>query len=135
METLVTSAAWQFKILYDGECPFCKTEIKWLVRVDRKGRLAVEDISALDFDPAAFGSTLPTLMGTIHGVFPDGRMTTGMETFRNAYRAVGLGWLLAPTGWPIFRGIFDWLYRIFAANRIKVGLKFGRKCTTDRCKH
>jgi len=38
------------------------------------------------------------MQGIIHGVFPDGRMVRKVEVFRQAYRAVGLGWLLAPTG-------------------------------------
>ena len=30
----------------------------------------------------------------------------GMAVFRLAYRAVGLGWLVAPTGWPLLRPLF-----------------------------
>lgn len=133
-ELTLKPTAWQFKILYDGECPFCKIEVNWLDRWNRGGRLAIEDIAAPDFDPAVYGSTLPILMGTLHGVYPDGRMTTGMDTFRNAYRAVGLGWLLAPTGWRFLRPVFDRFYEIFAANRVKAGRRFGCKCETDRCK-
>jgi hypothetical protein len=48
-------------------------------------------------------------MGVMHGVFPDGRIVRKVEAFRQAYRAVGLGWLLAPTGWPLLRQVFDGL--------------------------
>ena len=34
-----------FKLLYDGQCPFCRREVDWLKRRDRAGRLVAEDIS------------------------------------------------------------------------------------------
>jgi predicted DCC family thiol-disulfide oxidoreductase YuxK len=125
--------AWRFKVLFDGECPFCKLEARWLGRLGRSGRLVVEDIAAPEFDPAQYGRTLPELMGSLHGVFPDGRQTLGMETFRQAYKAVGLGWVLAPTGWPVVRPLCDVAYRIFARHRVRLGGMFGRKCAGDRC--
>jgi predicted DCC family thiol-disulfide oxidoreductase YuxK len=124
---------WRFKVLYDGECPFCRVEARWLKRLDRLGRLALEDISAAGFEPGRYGSTLPELMGTLHGVYPDGCKTRGVETFRQAYRTVGLGWLLAPTGWPVLRPGFDALYALFARFRVPVGNRIGRGCAGGRC--
>lgn len=126
-------ASWRFKVLFDGECPFCRLEARWLGYLNKSGCLAIEDIAARDFDPVLYGSTLADLMGTLHGVFPDGRKTLGVETFREAYRAVGLGWVLAPTGWPVLRPIFDALYVLFARYRVRLGGAFGRSCTGDRC--
>ena len=122
-----------FKVLFDGECPFCRLEARWLAYLNRSGYLTLEDIAAPDFDPGRFGATLPELMGTLHGFFPDGRKTVGMETFREAYRAVGLGWVLAPTGWPLLRHLFDILYNQFASRRVRFGPIFGRSCDGDRC--
>jgi predicted DCC family thiol-disulfide oxidoreductase YuxK len=126
-------AEWRFKVLYDAECPFCRLEARWLSFLNRSGRLAIEDIAAPGFDPARYGSSLPELMGTLHGVFPDGRKTRGVETFRQAYRAVGKGWILAPTGWPVLRPGFDFLYTLFARHRVRMGRLFGRSCAGDRC--
>jgi predicted DCC family thiol-disulfide oxidoreductase YuxK len=126
-------SAWTFKVLYDGECPFCRIEARWLARLNRSGRLALEDIAAPDFDPGQYGTTLPELMGTLHGVFPDGRKARGLETFRQAYAAVGLGWLCAPTRWPIVRPLADFCYTLFARYRVRMGGLFGRSCATDRC--
>jgi predicted DCC family thiol-disulfide oxidoreductase YuxK len=125
--------SWTFKVLYDGECPFCRIEARWLARLNRSGRLALEDIAAPDFDPSLYGTTLPELMGTLHGVFPDGRKTRGLETFRQAYGAVGLGWLLAPTRWPFLRPLADFCYTLFARYRVRMGGLFGRSCAGDRC--
>ena len=127
-------ADWQFRLLYDGECPFCRLEARWLRALDRgRGRLAVTDIAAAGFDPAPYGRTLPELMGSLHGVFPDGRQMTGVETFRQAYRAVGLGWVLAPTWWPVVRRLADALYRLFARHRVRLGWLAGRGCAAGRC--
>ena len=124
---------WRFKMLYDGKCPFCRREVRWLQRVNRRGHLAFEDISAADFDALRYGATREQLMGIVHGVFPDGRIVRKLEVFRQAYRAVGLGWLLAPTGWPMLRWFFDGLYALFARNRVSLGRLFGRSCATGTC--
>jgi predicted DCC family thiol-disulfide oxidoreductase YuxK len=124
---------WRFKVLYDGECPFCRIEARWLRALGRGGKLALEDIAAPGFDASQYGRTMDELMGSLHGVHPDGRLTLGVETFRQAYRAVGLGWVLAPTRWPLLRQITDAMYVLFARYRVRMGRLFGRSCTTDRC--
>lgn len=98
-------------------------------RMDRgRGRLAIVDIAAPDFDPAAFGLTRDRVMAEIHGQNPSGEVITGMEVFRRAYRAVGWGWLLGWTAWPIVRPIADAAYRFFARHRLTIT---GRRACAD----
>ena len=124
-----------FRVLIDGACPLCRREAALLRRLDRgRGRLRLEDIAAQDFDPARVGRSMDDLMGTIHGVAPDGAIITGMEVFRRAYAAVGLGWLLAPTGWPGLRPVFDRGYRWFARNRLGLTGRRSGACAPDRCR-
>jgi predicted DCC family thiol-disulfide oxidoreductase YuxK len=119
-------------LLVDGECPLCRREAALLRRLDRgRGGLFLEDISEPGFDPARYARTMPELMGTIHGVLPDGSLVTGLEAFRRAYGAVGMGWLLAPTGWPLIRPIADAAYRLFARHRL--GLTGRAGCDAGRC--
>ena len=125
--------AWRFKLLFDGECPFCQREVRWLQRRNRHGRLAFEDITLPGFDPAVYHTTREELMGVIHGVFPDGRIVRKVEAFREAYRAIGLGWLLAPTGWPGLRWLADRGYEWFAHYRLPIGRIFGRQCNSGSC--
>jgi predicted DCC family thiol-disulfide oxidoreductase YuxK len=124
---------WRFKLLYDGGCPFCRLEARWLARWNRDGRLVLEDISAPEFDAARYGVTHDELMGVMHGMFPDGRIVRRVEALRQAYRAVGLGWLVAPTGWPVLRWLFDALYALFARYRVRLGRLFGRGCEGGTC--
>jgi predicted DCC family thiol-disulfide oxidoreductase YuxK len=124
---------WRFKLLYDGECPFCRREVEWLRRWDRHANLALEDIAAPDFDPAQYGLTQEEVMGVLHGVLPDGRVVRRLEAMRQAYRAVGLGWLVAPTRLPVVRWVLDRLYGLFARHRVRLGKLFGRKCESGTC--
>ncbi len=123
----------QVTLLVDGECPLCRKEAALLARLDRgRSRLVLEDISAPDFDSSRYARSMDELMGTIHAALPGGRLVTGMEAFRRAYAAVGLGWLLAPTRWPLLRPVFDALYRFFARHRLRLT---GRAdaCASGRC--
>lgn len=126
------SSSWKIKVFYDGECPLCMREMKFLMRMNKRGGIAFEDTTSPDFDPKKYGiSTDPNRI--IHGVLNDGTIVTGVEVFRRAYREVGLGWLLAPTAWPVLKPIFDAAYLVFAKNRMRIGRLLGRKCDTDAC--
>lgn len=123
-----------FTLLYDGLCPICRKEVAWLSWWNKAGRLAFQDINATGFDPDRYGKTFDELMAEIHGVYPDGRIVKGPAAFRAAYGAVGLGWLLAPTGWPLLKPFVDWLYAQFAKHRIRLGYVLGaHSCKDGRC--
>jgi len=109
--------SWKLKLLYDGDCPLCRRGIAWLKRRDRAGRLAVEDITALGFDPGRYGLKRDEVMRVLHGVKPDGTVLRGMDAVREACRTVGLGWLVAPTRLPLLRTASNQLYRLFSGCR------------------
>ena len=103
-------------------------------RRDQRGQLAFEDISKPGFDAAGYGLTQTQVMGVMHGIYPDGRIITKIEVFRQAYRLIGLGWLLAPTGWPVLRTLSNWGYELFARYRVPLGRLLGvRPCENDSC--
>lgn len=122
-----------FTLLYDRECPFCRLEVDWLRRRDRHGLLRAEDIADPAFDPARYGLTRERVHARLHGVTADGTVVEGMPAIRAAWRAAGLGWAMAPTGWPVLRWGFDLLYLVFARYRVSLGRLFGRRCAGDRC--
>jgi uncharacterized protein YbjT (DUF2867 family)/predicted DCC family thiol-disulfide oxidoreductase YuxK len=107
--------------LYDGACAICVTESERLRRWNRgRDNLRFIDISAEGFDPVPYGRSLEELMGRVHAIRPDGAILVGMEAIRAAYAEVGLGWVLAPTGWPGMRPLFDAAYLWFARNRYSI---------------
>jgi predicted DCC family thiol-disulfide oxidoreductase YuxK len=115
----LSAPRWELKLLYDGDCPLCSREVAFLRRRDRRLAIIFEDIAAPDFDATRYGLDRERVMARIHGVLPDGRVLEGMEVFRRAYAAVGLGWLLAPSRWPGLGRLFDAAYRVFARNRLR----------------
>lgn len=128
-----TPAAFEIKVLFDGECPLCAREISFLRRRDRRGLIAFEDIAAPGFDAKRFGLDQHAVMSRIHGVLPGGTVIEGVEVFRRLYTAVGLGWLVAPTRWPILRGLFDRAYLVFARNRLRWTGRADAVCTRASC--
>jgi predicted DCC family thiol-disulfide oxidoreductase YuxK len=125
------AGACQIRLLYDGDCPLCSREVGFLRARDRgRGRIRFEDIADPCFDPAGYGLDAQQVMARIHGVLPDGRVVEGVEVFRRAYAAVGLGWLLAPTRWPGIRRLADLAYRVFARNRLRWT---GRATACEEC--
>ena len=97
----------QLKLLYDGQCSLCRGAMEGLKRRDAKGLIVPEDISDPAFDPARYGLTAEQVRTAMHVVLPDGRVLRAMDAVRAAYHAVGLGWLVAPTGWPGIRWLAD----------------------------
>lgn len=114
-------------VLYDGQCPVCQRTVRYFRRRDRHDRLNFIDITGDAFNADDYGLTQAAVMASVHAVSADGRAARGMDAMRIMMRAVGRGWLAAPTGWPILRPIFDWLYRSFARLRPR-----GDGCD-DRC--
>ncbi len=128
------TAPTKLTILIDGDCPLCAKEAALLTKMDKgRGRLEMVDIAAEGFDPSVYGATMEEVTGAIHAYDQDGNLVTGMGVFRHAYRLVGWGWLMAPTGWPILRPIFDAFYRWFARNRYRITLRKD-PCAAGRCK-
>ncbi len=118
-------------MLFDGACPLCKREAGMIRRADRHGRVGMRDIAAPDFDPAEFGLSHDAVHARIHGVLADGTVLEGMEVFRRVYAAIGRGWMLGWTRWPIARPITDAMYRWFARNRHR--LTFRKNPCSDAC--
>jgi predicted DCC family thiol-disulfide oxidoreductase YuxK len=111
-------------LLYEEACPLCKLEIDNLKARNADGKLRFVDVSAPGFDPEAWGVPLADMLEAIHAVKDDGSIVRGVEVFRLAYGAVGLGWITRPTGWPLLKPLFDRAYVHLARNRHRVSEKF-----------
>jgi predicted DCC family thiol-disulfide oxidoreductase YuxK len=108
-------------------------EIRFLDKRDHgRGRIQFEDIAEPSFDPGAYGLDARDVVARIHGVLPDGTVVEGVEVFRRAYAAVGLGWLMVPTRWPGLRRLAELAYRIFARNRLRWTGR-ASACEAERC--
>lgn len=104
-------------LLYDSACPVCALEMDHLRQRDGAVRLRFVDIAAPGFDPAPWGATYAALDAELHAVCANGRVLIGMPALRAAYAAVGLGWVMAPSGWGPLGPLADAGYRLFARHR------------------
>jgi predicted DCC family thiol-disulfide oxidoreductase YuxK len=86
-----------------------------------RGRIAFVDIDAADYDPAAHaGISYAEAMGRIHAIAADGRVLRDVAVFRRAYELIGLGWLYAPTSWPLLGPLAHAAYGLWAAWRLRL---------------
>ncbi len=123
------SPNWQVEVFYDGACPLCLREIRMLRYFDRQARIRFTDISASDFLPTDYGLTMTEFMSEIRGRLPGGQWIKGVEVFRRLYGAIGLSLLVAVSRVPGISHLLDWLYRLFAKNR----LRLTGRCNTSDC--
>jgi len=98
--------------------------VTFLQRRDRQQngpspRLAFVDVDAPDYDPASHGGiSYREAMGRIHALEADGTVLRDVAVFRRAYALIGLGWVYAPSAWPLLGPIADGLYRLWARWRL-----------------
>jgi predicted DCC family thiol-disulfide oxidoreductase YuxK len=104
-------------LLYDGACPVCNLEMDNLKARNTEGLLRFVDISVPQFDATPYGASITDMNALIHALRPDGSLVVGVEVFRLAYSAVGLGHVTVATGWPLLRPLADAAYAVFARNR------------------
>ena len=112
-------------LLYDGACPLCRREVTFLGERDRarhgeQPRLAFIDIDQADYDPSAHqGVSYVQAMGRIHGIEASGSVLRDLAVFRRAYELIGLGWLYAPTRWPLIGTLAEAAYGLWARWRLR----------------
>lgn len=113
-------ANWQIELLYDGECPLCLREVNFLRGKDRgRGLVNFVDITQPDYDPQHHGGvSFGEAMARIHGVRPDGTVVKNVAVFREVYQVLGIGWLYAPTAWPLVGPLVDRMYDFWADRRL-----------------
>lgn len=104
------------KVLYDGECPLCSREIKWLKKKDKHHRMEFIDLTQ---HKSIEGISQEELMKEIHVILPDGKVLKGVDAFYEMYQAIGWGWVWAPAKISFLRPIYKWAYGVFARNRLR----------------
>ncbi len=108
-------------LLYDGACPLCLREVKFLKRRDLSGKLGFIDIDQDNYDPAQWkGISYREAMARIHAIRANGEILRDVAVFRAAYRCIGLGWIYWPTTWPLVGALIDRMYSVWASQRLRL---------------
>ncbi len=125
------NTAWSLEIFYDGDCPLCRREIKFMRKKDSSNRLIYTDIADPQFDAVKeTGKTFEELMAKLHGRLPSGNLIAGPEVFRIAYAELGYRSLVKLSRLPLISQLIGLGYNCFA--RLRPYLP-GRKCD-DTCR-
>lgn len=120
MATATQVSIYPLTVYYDASCPLCSAEMNNLMLRNTAQKLRFVDASPADFAPPVAGLTRSDLMNLIHAQCADGRVVRGVEVFRLAYEAVGLGWVTALTKWPVLRQLADLAYPVLVRHRYRI---------------
>ena len=108
-------------LLFDGGCPLCQREVSFLRARDKSNFISFVDIDSPNYRPELYrGISYREAMGRIHAITSSGTVVKDVEVFREAYRLVGLGWVYAPTTWPVLDSVASNLYNFWARWRLKI---------------
>lgn len=112
-------------ILYDDTCGICRRWVPfWEKTLQRRG-FAIAPLQA-GWVREKIKLDEKELMQDLRLLLPDGELISGADTYRYAMRRI---WWALPIYWfsiaPVGRGIFDFCYRKFADNRLKVSAACG----------
>ena len=109
----------KLKLLFDGGCPLCLREVKFLRSRDTLDNISFIDIDSPNYQPDLYsGISYKDAMGRIHAINESGEILKDVAVFREAYRLIGLGWIYAPTNWPILSSLIDQVYKLWAQWRL-----------------
>ncbi len=120
-------------VLYDHACPLCRAEMQRLKALDHDAKLILLDINSPDFNEDSWGVSRSAASTALHVFTPNDDWLIGMPAIRHVYTQVGLGWLMAPTGWPLVSPLADLAYRYFAPNRFVISRWLGMGRTSVTC--
>ena len=106
--------------LYDGACPLCLKETKFLKKKDVSKFINFVDIS-INYIPENFKNISYTeAMSNLHGILSSGEIIYGVDVLAYSYELVGLGWIYYPTKLPIISYCIRFLYKYWARYRLKL---------------
>lgn len=111
---------WKINLLYDGACPLCVREVNFLQKKDAgRGLIKFTDIADLNYRPDENGGVdFETAMGRIHAVRADGTLVKNVAVFQEVYDTLGIGWMYAPTKWPVIGPVVNRIYDLWADLRL-----------------
>ncbi len=77
------------------------------------------NIDSPDYQPDLYSDiSYKKAMKRIHAITESGEILKDVSVFREAYRLIGLGWIYAPTTWPLIGTLIDQVYEVWAKWRL-----------------
>ena len=118
-------------VLYDEDCGFCKWSLDKILTWDRAKRIRPVAIQSEEGDRLLAGVAPDARLDSMHAVTLDGRVWSGGQAVRVILAELPGGSLLASIA-AAFPGATEWIYRLVARHRNRLGRLLGqRACSVD----
>ena len=122
--------------LFDGGCPLCLKEVKFLKKKDVLNNIRFVDINSPDYNSNFFqGITYSEAMSNLHGILENGEIIKGLDVLAISYELIGLGWIYFPLKIQYLSNILRFVYKYWAKYRLQItGRSNIEKLCTSQCK-
>jgi len=99
-------------LYFDGKCPLCRHEIKWLFRWADDSLVLIDVHHDIDLpkEKSAF-------LEILHLQTTSGEWRLGLDATVTAWKHTPIGFLFSPLRWPLIKPIADKLYLHWAKRR------------------
>ncbi len=121
-------------VIFDGKCVFCAGQVRNLMKLDGKERLAFMSLHDPQVERQFPDLTYDQMMKQMYVIDSDGNQYGGAKAVRYLSRRLPKLWILAPlTHIPFTLPIQQWVYDQVAKRRYKIANKDGMECGDDAC--
>ena len=122
---------YKLTFLYDGECPLCLRETRFLKNKNKNKNISFVNINDKEFDSNLFsGISYKDAMENLHGILDNGEIIKGLDVLSYAYNLIGLGWIYYPLKLPYISNFFRLIYKYWAKYRLSIT---GRSSLDEIC--
>ena len=126
----------KFIFLFDGGCPLCLRETRFLKKKDFAKKISFVDINNDSYDPTLYHDiSYEEAMSNLHGILENGDIIKGLDVLAYSYKLIGFGWVYYPLKIEFLNPILRLFYKYWAKYRLKItGRSKIEKLCTSECK-
>ena len=126
----------KFIFLFDGGCPLCLRETKFLKKKDVSNKINFVDIDSDNYNPELYQDiSYAQAMSNLHGILENGDIIKGLDVLSYSYKLVGLGWVYYPLKIDFLAPVMRLFYQLWARYRLKITNRSNiEKLCTFECK-
>ena len=111
----------KFIFLFDGGCPLCLRETRFLKKKDSSNKINFIDINNDSYDPSLYKNiSYVEAMSNLHGILENGNIIKGLDVLAYSYELVGLGWVYFPLKVEFLAPILRLFYKYWAKYRLNI---------------
>ena len=126
----------KFIFLFDGGCPLCLRETRFLKKKDSSNKINFIDINNDSYNPSLYKDiSYVEAMSNLHGILENGDVIKGLDVLAYSYELIGLGWVYYPLKIEFLAPLLRLFYQYWAKYRLKItGRSNIEKLCTSECK-